>query len=44
MLLTREHLFNKKYASWYPVAEFLRHGDIVAEKKLSFPERFVHKV
>ena len=27
-----------------PVAEFIRHGDIVTEKKLSFAERFVHKV
>ena len=27
-----------------PVAEFMRHGDIVAEKKLPFAERFVHKV
>ena len=26
------------------VAEFKRHSDVVAEKKLSFAERFVHKV
>ena len=27
-----------------PLAEFVRHDDIVAEKKLPFAERFVHKV
>ena len=27
-----------------PEAEFMQHGNIVAEKKQSFAERFVHKV
>ena len=27
-----------------PVAEFMWNGDIVAEKKLAFAERFGHKV
>ena len=37
-------VYSLKFKIKTPVAEFKRHSDIVAEKKLSFAERFVYKV